>query len=198
MKAMWNLMHVMQVLAYMLYLLEWPANTKMMLEAIKEATTLVSLSSAFYKTIDLVDEDNEDEDLSNSEVAANQTQEKAEKNVLLSIGVFGVSFAVILILVMVYLVSSKLISKTGKCRSCCIKFEQWLKDKLNYSLWIRLVIESFLMVTHAAIFYLFIFGSVDQDSESMTVFGTVFWILVLVFFAIFPILSAAFLIYQRE
>ena len=49
-KAMWNLMHVMQVIAYLRLLVEWPANASMMLKAIHNAATLENLVNAFYDT----------------------------------------------------------------------------------------------------------------------------------------------------
>lgn len=39
-KAMWNLMHVMQVITYLRFLVEWPANTQTLLDSMYNAITL--------------------------------------------------------------------------------------------------------------------------------------------------------------
>ena len=47
-KAMWNLMHVMQVMAYLRLLTNHPANSEMMLKSMHNAITLEHLIDEFY------------------------------------------------------------------------------------------------------------------------------------------------------
>lgn len=63
-KALWNLMHVMQVLAYFRLIANWPANTQMMLMSVHNAVTLENIINGVYDSIidEEEDEDDEDED----------------------------------------------------------------------------------------------------------------------------------------
>ena len=47
-KAMWNLMHVMQVIAYLRYVVVWPAHTNTMLESMHNAITLENVFNGFF------------------------------------------------------------------------------------------------------------------------------------------------------
>ena len=40
MQAMWNLMHVMQVITYLRFIVEWPANTQTLLDSMYNAITM--------------------------------------------------------------------------------------------------------------------------------------------------------------
>ena len=46
---MWNLMHVMQVMAYLRLLVDWPANSAMMLQSMHNAITLENIINDVYK-----------------------------------------------------------------------------------------------------------------------------------------------------
>ena len=61
-KAMWNLMHVMQVIAYLRLAVNWPANTSMMQNSIHNALTLENLIKYFTdKFKDEFDGENDEE-----------------------------------------------------------------------------------------------------------------------------------------
>ena len=47
-KAMWNLMHVMQVIVFTLYVVKWPANAELLIESMREAITLEDLLDSLY------------------------------------------------------------------------------------------------------------------------------------------------------
>ena len=47
-KAMWNLMHVMQVMAYLRLVVSWSANTQMMLASMHNAITLENIVNDLY------------------------------------------------------------------------------------------------------------------------------------------------------
>ena len=50
-KAMWNLMHVMQLMAYLRLVVDWPANANMMLNSMHNAITLENIINSFYDSI---------------------------------------------------------------------------------------------------------------------------------------------------
>ena len=50
-KAMWNLMHVMQVMAYLRLLVEMPANSNIILLSMHNAITLENIINSFYDSI---------------------------------------------------------------------------------------------------------------------------------------------------
>ena len=59
---MWNLMHVMQVIAYLRLAVNWPANTSMMQQSIHNALTLENLIKYFTdKFKDEFDGENDEE-----------------------------------------------------------------------------------------------------------------------------------------
>ena len=50
-KAMWNLMHTMQLVAYIGMLVNWPANSSMMFKSIHNAITLENLINPIFEAI---------------------------------------------------------------------------------------------------------------------------------------------------
>ena len=50
-KAMWNLMHVMQVMAFLRLLVDMPANSNMMLQSMHNAITLENVMNSVYDSI---------------------------------------------------------------------------------------------------------------------------------------------------
>ena len=48
---MWNLMHVMQVMAYLRLLVEMPANSNIILLSMHNAITLENIINSFYDSI---------------------------------------------------------------------------------------------------------------------------------------------------
>ena len=106
-KAMWNLMHVMQVLAYMrLYITTWPANTAMMLQSVHNAITLENVLDGLYDGLGLKDDDNFEE---NEEDAENEEEKELEMydisttNLVLSLGIFGIFLGLLVFALLLYL-----------------------------------------------------------------------------------------------
>ena len=97
-KAMWNLMHVMQVLAFLRLLVEMPANSNMMLLSMHNAITLENIMSQLYDKILPDFEDDEDDeykkDLKDSDISYD--------NIYLSLGIFGLVFAVLVFALLMY------------------------------------------------------------------------------------------------
>ena len=50
-KAMWNLMHVMQIIVFTLYVVNWPANGEILIKAMQEAITLDDFLGTFYEQV---------------------------------------------------------------------------------------------------------------------------------------------------
>ena len=50
-KTMWNLMNIMQVIVFTLYVVKWPANAELVIEAMLEAITLENLLGSIYAEI---------------------------------------------------------------------------------------------------------------------------------------------------
>jgi len=48
---MWNLMHTMQLVAYLRLVAQWPANSQMMLQSMHNAITLENLINTYYDSI---------------------------------------------------------------------------------------------------------------------------------------------------
>ena len=101
MKAMWNLMHVMQVLVYLDMLIRWPLNAEMMLESVHEAITLDNILPD-YESILFGEDDSEKE-----EELTEEAKLLMEKNLSydysgLNLGIFGLFLAGLILLVLLY------------------------------------------------------------------------------------------------
>ena len=48
---MWNLMHVMQIIVFTLYVVNWPANGEILIKAMQEAITLDDFLGTFYEQV---------------------------------------------------------------------------------------------------------------------------------------------------
>ena len=95
-------MHVMQLMAYLRMVVDWPANANMMLVSMHNAITLENIINSFYDSVigglseDFVNEDEEDELLKKNDIAY--------KNIALSLGIFGIFLAVLILLLIFYFV----------------------------------------------------------------------------------------------
>lgn len=113
MKAMWNLMHVMQVLAYLDMLIRWPLNAEMMLESVHEAITLDNILPD-YESI-LFGEDDSDAEGELTEEAELLMEKNLSHNYSgLNLGIFGLFLAGLILLVLLYFLL-KLLAMRFKC-----------------------------------------------------------------------------------
>ena len=152
---MWNLHHVIQVLAYFRILIDWPANSLMMLQSMHNAITLDNLLNGIYDTQfdDFVQKDE-------VEIAKDQKLKKFDisyKNLYFSLGIFGILLGLLLFVLLLYFLV-KLISVKVKCCEIVLKF---LKAKLFYNVYIRYLITSYLKLTHNCVIFLYISGSFE-------------------------------------
>ena len=182
-KAMWNLMHAMQVLAYLRMIANWPANAYMMLESMNNAATLENYINVAYDEWIIVP----DGDFENEEDAEELEEfEISYENMYLSLGIFGISLVLLFLTLGVYF-CSKLCALRFRW---CNKLVYSLKSKLFYSVWIRYMIEANLGMTHNCIFFLYISGGFDDLNQG---FGSSIRIVLLVITVIWPFSVIAFL-----
>ena len=186
-KAMWNLMHVMQVMAFLRLLVDMPANSNMMLQSMHNAITLEEVMNSVYESVvpEFSDPEEEEyrEELKDSDIPY--------ENIYLSLGIFGVVFVLLLFAVCVYYLL--------KCMSvrmrCCAMILATLKAKLFYNAWVRYMIESNLKVTSNCLFYLFV--NTDYDSFEMKVHSAI-RIVILTILIIWPLFLIGFLHWRKS
>ena len=147
---MWNLMHVMQVIAYLRLLVQWPANANMMLQSLHNALTLENIINNLYdKYHDSYDGQN------NEDIESLQGYGISYQNIYLSLGIFGIALSLLVFGVMFYAILKFFAERIRICHPII----NFLRLKLFYSGWIRYLIASNLTMTHNCIFYLYITGS---------------------------------------
>ena len=147
-KAMWNLMNVMQVFAYLKFASNTPANLQLILKAIHDAVNLLNFKSRAVE-------------ISQEAVVQNLNSEKLQEAGIEHIGLFwslGI-YALICIILVGLLILYYLISYLMERFRWLKIVERYLRRKLFYSSAIRFMIESNLKITHNSIFYLLMLGS---------------------------------------
>ena len=184
-------MHTMQLMAYLRLMTNWPANSALMLESMYNAITLDDLVNSVYDSVldpfkSLVDSDDEE-----SELTKLRENGLSYDNLMMSLGIFGISLAVICLIMLFYF----LLQLCATRFSCCLKVKNMLRAKLFYSVWIRYMIESYLEMSHSCIFFLSISASFVASMESL---GTIVQILLLVLFAVWPFFVTGFLKWNRR
>ena len=185
---MWNLMNVMQVMAYLRLLVDWPANSHMILDSMHNAITLENILKEVKDSYfsDFVDQQEDDEELETLQRSGIQS-----KNILLSFGIFAIALAALIFVLVVYLVLRMLSLKIR----CCRTIQSLLEEKLFYNAWIRYMVQSNLKITHNCIFYLVISGSNGSAEDNVS---TLFRIVLLVLILVWPVLCAVILCCSRD
>ena len=156
-KAMWNLMHVMQVMTYLRLLVPWPANSQMMLQSLHNAITLENVINSVYDSLlidlnQLVSADDADADRMRKE------KDIPYSNIVMSLGIFGIGLGVLLLILLVYVVIKLMTFRFPFCG----RVREKLRGKLFYSVWIRYMIESYLKMSHNCIFFIYISASLSE------------------------------------
>ena len=192
-KAMWNLMHVMQVMAYLRLLVEMPANSNIILLSMHNAITLENIINRFYDSI--FSDFNDDSDDQNSD-AAKEDQELKDsdisyKNIYLSLGIFGVFLGLLLFALLLYFLLRCLSPRLRFCKTLLFI----MKRKLFYNVWVRYMIESNLKMTNNCIFYLYISGGFKTTADGVQ---TVTRIILLTIIVIWPFFLISFLHCNRK
>ena len=113
-KTMWNLMHVMQVMAYMRLLVEWPANANMLLQSMYNAITLENVINDLYRNFIESLNDNVFVEEQSEEDFRLEQKDIFSKNLALSFGIFGFVLMVLILVLIVYYFT-KLVSMRVRC-----------------------------------------------------------------------------------
>lgn len=151
------------------------------------AITLENIINSIYdKFIDGFDEseDSEEQELL-------RASDIPYKNMYLSLGIFGIFFAVLIFGVMVYWGLKLLAGRFKFCNTVLTT----LGRKLFYSVWIRYMIESNLKTTHNCIFFLYISGGFGNIGDKIQTWAL---IAILSIIVIWPAFVGIFLAYKRN
>ena len=135
-------MHIMQILIFLINVLNWPANSEFVLLSIKEAVTLQAITDQFYELVlpnEFLNEKDWDS-LDNPSTA-----------LILSIAIFGVVLLVLLILIILYCLFKPCAEKLG---GIFRKIWLFLRARLFYNVWLRYMIEGNLSISYHTIFFL--------------------------------------------
>ena len=187
-KAMWSLLNVMQVVAYLRHIENNPANLQTILTSLDNAITLEPIKSA------VKDYGKDKYDVAKSKVSNEELNKGGIDNTSLfwSLGFFAIAFVVLALMFGLYYLVKTL-------RKKCSHFgtvEKILKKKLFFSSAIRYMIQGNLKLTHTAIFYIAVtglqFNSVENSAQ------TVINILIIVLLVAWPIFLAVFLTANRS
>ena len=190
-KAMWNLMHTMQLVAFLRLLVTWPANFAVMLQSMHNAVTLENLINSLYDSLlgnftNFVEK--EDDKQKSEELKENAI---LYDNIWLSMGIFGILIAFLVFCLIFYCMLQLLALRF----SCCNRLRAILRNKLFYSVWIRYMIESYLKTTHSCLCYLLISASFTGGMSSLS---TIFRLALLIVFIGWPFYVTGFLIAKRS
>ena len=186
-KAMWNLMNVMQVFAYLRHMGIYPANLAVILESVHNAVSLEPLKDkAFEWTKDTY---------TNTTVTLQSEELKAvgitSPNLFWSLGIYAFVFIFLAATFLVYIALKHLSKRSSKVE----KIQLYLKKKLFFSSAIRYMIESNLKITHNSIFFLAITGSFSTTRDKVF---TIFICLLLGVIVLWPFFVTAFLLHNRK
>ena len=147
-KSMWNLMNIIQILAYFRLYANWPAMIDFQLNQLELAITLKPVSDLvmdFGKSkFQLANETLSDENLKKAGVS--------DPEMFKTLGIFGFVLIILLILVGIYLIlkhAHKAVAqkREGTCTKNVIKIKELLSKKLFYSSFLRYMIVSNLKLT---------------------------------------------------
>ena len=105
-KAMWNLMHVMQVLAYLEMLIQWPLNAQFVLDSVYEAITLDNIMPDYESILFGSDEDEVSEETEEAKLLKEKNLDKNDSG--LNLGIFGVLLAGLVLSLILYCILRQL------------------------------------------------------------------------------------------
>ena len=187
-KAMWSLLNVMQVVAYLRHIENNPANLQTILTSLDNAITLGPIKTA------MKDYGKDKFDVAKSKATNEELKKRGvdDTSLFWSLGLFALAFVVLALMFGLYYLVKAL---RKKCKYFKI-IEDKLKKKLFFSSAIRYMIQGNLKLTHTAIFYIAITGlQFDSISNSAQ---TVINILIIVLIIVWPIFLSMFLMANRS
>ena len=143
-KAMWNMVHVLQVIIFLPELLDYPPNAKLFIDSVNEAIELEEITNQFMETV-----------IPPSVMQLPSEKEELEKyikgNIILSMGLFFVVLAGLFILLVIFCIMQAF---RRRIANCCTFVYRKLEATLFYNSLIRYMIEGNLKLTFTHIFIL--------------------------------------------
>ena len=150
---MWNLLNVMQILAYMRFYSKWPAFMMSIFTWIDNAVTLKPVSDAIKdygkSKFELANQTLSDEGLRNSGVT--------DPDLVQSLGMFGLVLFLMLILVGIYCLLYVCAHKIP----FITKLKDFIYSKLFYNGFLRYMIVSYLKLSYTVWGFFFVFYGFD-------------------------------------
>ena len=187
-KAMWNLVNVMQVVTYLKNIPNNPANVEMILKTIHNAITLEHLRDMAYEwQMDSFER-------ASQRVSNEELNSVGITNVSLfwSLGSFALAFVLLLILFGIYYLAKFLRKTFPKLKYV----EDKIREKLFYNGFIRYMITANLKLTHTSLFFLAITGtSFDSASDAISSISKVF---ILVLIVVWNVFITCFIFFNRN
>ena len=156
-KSTWNIMNVMQVVAYTRLYSNWPANIKTVMDNVQLAITM----DIFFDRMMNFGKDQYEiaaAKMSNEELTRVGV---SDPRLYRSLSIFALIFTFLALMMLVYFLCRVINRKCPKVQP----LKDYLKKKLFYSAWIRYLIESNLKLTHNVVIFLLIFGSFDSLTD---------------------------------
>ena len=149
------MVHILQVIIFLPYLIGYPANADLILDSIEEAVTLKKITLDFQIAVlpaewsEYLKEDEEVRGVS--------------KNLIKGLGIFAVVMLLLIFLLILYI-------NLRFCRSrnlnCCNELYKKLSKSLFYDSFIRYMIESNLDITYENIFFVHLFMSFETNWQA--------------------------------
>ena len=187
-KAVWNLMNVMQIVTYLKNVPNNPANVELVLKAVHNAITLEQLRDMAYEwQMDSFER-------ATQRVSNEELNSVGITNVSLfwSLGSFALAFVLLLILFGIYYLAKFLRKTFPKLKYV----EDKIREKLFYNGFIRYMITANLKLTHTSLFFLAITGtSFDSASDAISSISKVF---ILVLIVVWNVFITCFIFFNRN
>ena len=187
-KQLWIFKNVMQVIVLLRILKQLPANLSSMLEALNDA---VYFKLHYIIGVKVFCEYFAADEIEFTEVKSQYMQDWGieDNSFFWSLGIFAIFFIVLVLLLSIYLLF-KLYHFVSKRGTVGKSLTDYLHKKLFYSAICRYIIESYLKVVYNTVIFLTLDAGFTSGFQST---NTVVLYMILVFFLIWPFMTALFL-----
>ena len=187
-KAMWNLNHVMQVVAFLRLISNNPANLKLVFDSVYDAVTLKPIKIVIFEygegKFDLAKQKVNDDTLIEMDIR--------KDSIIWSLGIFFIVLILLIMTLFFYYVIRLLRKRVGKFQVV----EKYLEKKLFYSSIIRYLITSNLKLGFTCFFFLVYVGTEFKDWRSAT--NSTVNLIILTILLIWPLYMTLFLLSNRK
>ena len=186
-KAMWNMVHVLQVIIFLPELLDFPPNTQLFINSLNEAIELEQFKEFVYELVlptevnELIHKDAEELE---GEAAASGS------NIFITMGIFAIALVGLVILLILYCI---LKTFAARLKRCCGGIIAKMKKALFFDGIIRYLIEGNLKITFANLavlgsMYVGFDASSATDDEEVSLYVSLGFIGLVVFWIIFSMI----------